>query len=103
MTRETKIKAEEKIPISGQGYTAGKLLDDTECKILLDTGESKSYMLKLYYLKCKTLHVLPKFTSETQRIQVENGPYAHMVFIIPVVIDNHGHRCGFGFRHKEYI
>ena len=30
MTRQTKIKAEEKIPITGQGYTLGKLLDDTD-------------------------------------------------------------------------
>ena len=27
MTREYMIKAEEKFPISGQGYTSGKLLD----------------------------------------------------------------------------
>ena len=32
MTRETKVKAEEKFPISGQGYTLGKLLDDTDCQ-----------------------------------------------------------------------
>ena len=53
MTRETKIKVEEKIPISGQGYTLGKLLDGTECQILLDTGASKSHMSKSYYLRCK--------------------------------------------------
>ena len=46
MTRETKIKVEEKFPISGQGYTLGKLLDGMECQILLDTGASKSYMSK---------------------------------------------------------
>ena len=34
------------IPISGQGYTLGKLLDDMECQILLDTGRSKSYISK---------------------------------------------------------
>ena len=44
MTREYVIKAEEKFPISGQGYTNGKLLDQTECTILIDTGASKSYM-----------------------------------------------------------
>ena len=60
MTRETKIKAEERFPISGQGYTIGKLLDDTECQILLDAGASKSYMSKSYYLRCKTLHALLK-------------------------------------------
>ena len=44
MTRDTVIKAEEKFPISGQGYTNGKSLDNTECSILIDTGASKSYM-----------------------------------------------------------
>ena len=46
VTRETKIKVEEKFPISGQGYTLGKLLDDMECQSLLGTGASKSYMSK---------------------------------------------------------
>ena len=41
MTRETRIKVEEKITITGQGFTLGKLLDGTECQILLDTGASK--------------------------------------------------------------
>ena len=38
MTRECMIKAEEKFSISGQGYTNSKLLDQTECSILIDTG-----------------------------------------------------------------
>ena len=46
MTRKTKIKAEERIPITGQGFASGKLLDGTECQILLDTGATKSYMCK---------------------------------------------------------
>ena len=41
MTGASKIKAEEKFPISEQGYMVGKLLDGTECQILLDTGASK--------------------------------------------------------------
>ena len=41
ITRTTKIKAEEKFPISEQGYMMGKLLDGTECQVLLDTGASK--------------------------------------------------------------
>ena len=60
MSRETKIKVEEKLPISGQGYMVGKLLYNTECQILLDTGVSKPYISKSYYLRCKTLHALPK-------------------------------------------
>ena len=92
MTRNTKIKAEERFPITGQGFASGKLLDDTECKILLDTGATKSYMSKSYYLRCKALHALPKFSSNTQRIQVGNGQYVSVLFVIPVIIDIHGHR-----------
>ena len=92
MTRDTKIKAEERFPITGQGFASGKLLDGTEYQILLNTDATKSYMLKLYYLWCKTLHALPKFSSNTQRIQVGNGQYVSALFIIPVIIDIHRHR-----------
>ena len=92
MTRNTKIKAEERFPITGQGFVSGKLLDGTECQILLDTGATKSYMSKLYYLRCKTLHALLKFSSNTQRIQVGNGQYVSVLFVIPVIVDIHGHR-----------
>ena len=44
MTRDMIIKAEEKITISGQGYTNRKMLYNTECSILIDTGVSKFYM-----------------------------------------------------------
>ena len=91
MTWETKIKVEEKFPISGQGYTLGKLLDNMECQILLDTGTSKSYMSKSFYLRCNTLHALPKFASNTQGIQVGNGQYVGVLFVIPVIVDVHGH------------
>ena len=37
MTRDMIIKVEQKFPISGQGYTYRKLLDNTECSILIDT------------------------------------------------------------------
>ena len=92
MTRSTRIKAEERFPITGQGFASGKLLDGMECQILLDTGATKSYMSKLYYLRCKTLHALPKFSSNMQRIQVGNGQYVSVLFVITVIIDIHGHR-----------
>ena len=66
----TAIKAEEMFAISEQGYTIGKLLDETECQTLLDMGVSKLYMSKSYYLRCKSLHSLPKLISKTQGIQV---------------------------------
>ena len=49
-------------------------------------------MSKSYYMRCKSLHSLPKFTSKTQRIQVGNGQLASVLFIIPVIIYVHGHR-----------
>ena len=91
MTRDMKIKAEERFPITGQGFALEKLLDGMECRILLDTGATKSYMSKSYYLQCKTLHVLPKFSSNTQRIQVGNRQYVSVLFVIPVIIGIHGH------------
>ena len=42
--------------------------------------------------RCKTLHTLPKFSSNTQRIQVGNGQYVSALFVIPVIVDIHGHR-----------
>ena len=92
MTRNTRIKAEERFPITGQGFASGKLLDGMECQILLGTGATKSYMSKSYYLQCKTLHALPKFSSNMQRIQVGSGQYVSVLFVIPVIIDIHGHR-----------
>ena len=68
-----KLKAEESFPISEQGYILGKLLDGRECQLLLDTGASKSFMSKSFYIHCKSLHPLPKFASKTQSIQVGNG------------------------------
>ena len=50
ITRASKIKAEERFAISEQGYTIGKLLDGTECQILLDIGACKSFMSKSHYL-----------------------------------------------------
>ena len=70
---QSKLKAEESFPISEHDYTLGRLLDGTECQLLLDTGASKSFMSKSFYIQCKSLHSLPKFASRTQRIQVGNG------------------------------
>ena len=42
--RKSVIRAEKCFPISGQGYTVGKLTDNTDCNILMDTGASQSYV-----------------------------------------------------------
>ena len=90
--RDNKLKPEELFPISEHGYMSGKLLDGTECQILLDTSMSKSFMSKSFYMRCKSLHSLPKFASKTQRIQVGNGQCVSILFVIPVIIDVHRHR-----------
>ena len=86
------MKAEESFPIIERGYTKEQLLDGTDCEILIDTGTSNSYMLKSYFLQCKNLHAMPKFTSSTRRIQVGNGQYVGILFVIPVIIIIQKHR-----------
>ena len=92
MIRDHKFAAEVKFSMSQQGYATGKLLDSTECQILLDTGASKSVMSKSHYLHCKSLHLLPKFALKTQRIKVGNGQCVSVLFVILIIIYIHGHR-----------
>ena len=92
MTRNTEVKAEENFPVTARGYTRGQLLDGTDCDALIDTGASKSYMSKSYFLQCKLLHGMPKFTSTKKRIQVGNGQYVGVQFVIPVIITIQNHR-----------
>ena len=47
---QNKLKAEESFPILENGYTSGRLLDGTECQLLLDTRVSKSFMSKSFYM-----------------------------------------------------
>ena len=90
-TWDKDLLIEEKFLIKEQGYMVGKLLDGTECQILFDTGVSKSFISKSYYLHCKSLHSLPKFASKTQRIQVGNGQHVSVLFVIPIIIEISGH------------
>ena len=50
MSRKTEVKAEESFTMNAAGHTRGGLMDGTECEILIDTGISKSYMSKSYYM-----------------------------------------------------
>ena len=88
----SKLRAEESSPISEHGYTSSTLLNGTECQLLLDMGVSKSFMSKSVYMQCRSLHLLLKFASKTQRIQVGNSQCVSALFVIPVITDIHGHR-----------
>ena len=50
MSRNTEVEDEESFPITARSYTRGKLLDGTDCEILIHTGASKSYMSKSYFM-----------------------------------------------------
>ena len=39
-----------------------------------------------------TAHAIPEFTSTTKRIQVGNGQYVGVLFVIPVIITIQNHR-----------
>ena len=91
MSRKTDVKAEESFAMNAAGHKRGELLDGTECEILIDTGASKSYMSKSYYMQCKSFHAIPKFTSTTRRILVGNGQYVGVLFVIPVIITIQDH------------
>ena len=67
-------------------------MDGTKCQLLLDTGASKSFMSKSFYMCCKSLRTLLKFATTTQKIQVGNGQCIGVLFIIPVIVEIHGHR-----------
>ena len=81
MKRDTKIKAEERFPITGQGFASGKLLDGME----VIHGE-----VILFVMQDSTC--ITQISSNMQRIQVEDGQYVSVLFVIPVIIDIQGHR-----------
>ena len=95
MLRDTKIKVEEKFPNYRSRFHFRKTVVWNWLHILLDTGATKSCMSKSYYLRCKCLHALPKFASNTQKIQVGNGQYVGVLFVIPVIIDVNEYRFEF--------
>ena len=64
-------------------------MDGTDCQLLLGTVASKSFMSKSFYMQCKSLHSLLKFASKSQRT---HGQCVSVLFIVPVIIDVHGHR-----------
>ena len=49
-------------------------------------------MSKSYYMQYKSCHALSKVASTAQRVQVGNGQYVAVLFVIPVIVDIHGDR-----------
>ena len=92
MIRDTKIKAEEQFPITGQGFASGKLLDGMECQILLDTVlqshtcQSHTTCGAKLYIHCQNfLQIHKEFKWVMDNMSV-------YFFVIPVIVDIHGLR-----------
>ena len=58
----------------------------------MDTGTSKSFISKSFYMHCKSLHTLPKFASKTQKNSGRQWTVFSLSFIIPVIISVQRHR-----------
>ena len=58
------VNAQEQFTITDHSTTIGTLLDDTECKMPLDSGSTKSFMHKQYYLRNKSMYEITKLISK---------------------------------------
>ena len=63
ITRDDKFHPQLSFPITANSHTHGKVIGGNRMDILLDSGASKSYMSKAYYMKNPNLHVLPKYET----------------------------------------
>ena len=76
---------EQAFPIHPNCHTEGLFVGGGMIDILLDTGASKSYMSKAFYMRHTHLHKYPKFHSTIRNLQVGNGELVAALFIIPFV------------------
>ena len=72
-------------PIHSNCHTWGQFVGGGMLDILLDTGASKSYMSKGFYMRHPHLHKYPKFNSMVKNLQVGNGELVATLFVIPFV------------------
>ena len=79
--------------MNAAGHTRGELLDGTECEILIDTGARANHIcLNPTICNVEAYTQCPSSTSTTKRIQVGNGQYVGVLFVIPVIITIQKHR-----------
>ena len=86
------FNAQPSFPITFDCHTDGELLGGGKLDILLDTGASKSYMSKAFYMHHLHLHHFPKFQSAIRHLQVGNGALVLTLFVIPLVFKIQGHK-----------
>ena len=79
------FQPEQTFPIHSNCHTWGQFAGGGMIDILLDTGASKSYMSKGFYMRHPHLHKYPKFNSTIRNLQVGNGELVAALFFIPFV------------------
>ena len=79
------FQPEQAFPIQSNCHTRGQFVGGGMLDILLDTGASKSYMSKGFYMRHPHLHKYPKFNSTVKNLQVGNGELVATFFVIPFV------------------
>ena len=87
-----KLKAEESFPISEHGYTLGRLLDGTECQLLLDMGASKSFMSKSFICNVSHSTLYQYLLQKHKGYKLEMVNVLNVLFITLVIVDIHGHK-----------
>ena len=79
------FQPKQNFPIYSNCHTRGQFTGGGMIDILLDTGASKSYMSKGFYMRHPHLHRYPKFNSTIKNLQVGNGELVAALFVIPFV------------------
>ena len=90
--RTDEFQPELSIPMNVNSHTQGRVLGGNRIDMLLDTGASKSYMSKAYYMKNTNLHSLPKYDTHIKCLQVGNGNKVATLFVIPITVSIRNHR-----------
>ena len=79
------FRPEQAFPINSNCHTWGQFVGDGILDILFDTGASKSYLSKAFYMRHPHLHKYLKFNSTIRKLQVGNGKLVATLFVIPFV------------------
>ena len=82
---------ENDIQLNASYMATGCLLDQTPVRMLFDTGASKSYMPKYFYMANQSWHKIPKFSTSSKGIMLGNGQCVAVLSVMLVVVNVCGH------------
>ena len=91
MIREDAYGAERQFSFTNQFTSIEILQHSTDCKILLDSADTKSFISNNTISENKFLHRYLKLSTKAQVIQVDKGGGVNIFFIVPIFIIIQGH------------